>query len=203
VSAAFSGIVLAGGQSKRLGVDKALLVFGGRTLLEIAVERLKELTPDVVVACGAGTRPGWPVVASRNIVDRVPGRGPLAGLDAGLRIIANEAAVVVACDMPFLDSALLRHLGGRLGNHLAAVPMIGGRYQALHAVYSRRCLPRVEELLLQGGSMMDLLAVIDTEVVAEDEVRSIDASGLSSFNLNSQDDLDQARDIWERRQATR
>jgi molybdopterin-guanine dinucleotide biosynthesis protein A len=61
-----------------LGLTKALLKFGGRTLLEITVERLSEVTGDVVVACGAGTRPGWPEVDARN-GDRPCGRaGPLA-----------------------------------------------------------------------------------------------------------------------------
>ena len=195
---AVSGIVLAGGEGKRLGTDKAVLEFGGKTLLEITVERLQELTLDIVIACGRGTRPGWPKVDAQNVLDRRKGGGPLAGLDAGLRAIRNEAAVVVACDMPFLSPALLRHMAGRLETHAAVVPMLDRRCQALHAVYSKRCLSFVEDTLLQEGSMRDLLAAVDTLVVSEDEMRTIDPAGLSCFNLNSPEDLERARAIWVR-----
>jgi molybdopterin-guanine dinucleotide biosynthesis protein A len=195
---AVSGIVLAGGESKRLGAEKALLDFGGSTLLEITVERLREVTADIVVACGQGKRPSWPSVDAQMVLDRSEGRGPLAGLDAGLRRIANEAAVVVACDMPFLNPALLALLAGRLETHAAVVPMFDGRYHALHAVYSQRCLPFVEDLLLKGGSMRDLLAAVDTRVVPEVEVREVDPAGLSCFNLNVTADLEAARAIWVR-----
>ena len=195
---AVSGIILAGGESKRLGTDKALLDFGGRTLLELTVERLCEVTADIVIACGQGPRPGWPNVDAQLVLDRSEGRGPLAGLEAGLRAITNEAAVVVACDMPFLNPALLSHLAGRLETHAAVVPMVDGRYHALHAVYSQRCLQSVEDLLLRGGSMRDLLAAVDTGVVSETEVRVVDPEGLSCFNLNVPEDLERARAIWVR-----
>lgn len=195
---AVSGIVLAGGEGKRLGTDKALLDFGGKTLLEITVERLREVTMDIVIACGQGTRPGWPNLAAQTVLDRSKGRGPLAGLEAGLRAIANDAAVVVACDMPFLNPALLRHLAARLGTHAAVVPMVDGRYHALHAVYSQRCLSTAKDILLQGGSMRDLLAAVDTRVIPETEVRAIDPECLSCFNLNSPEELETARAIWAR-----
>src|SRR5574341_1903249 len=189
---AVSGIVLAGGESKRLGAEKALLDFGGTTLLELTVERLREVTADIVIACVRGKRSSWPSVDAHMVLDRTEGRGPLAGLDAGLRAITNESAVVVACDMPFLNPALLALLAGRLETHAAVVPMVDGRYHALHAVYSQRCLPLVEDLLLKRGSMRDLLAVVDTKVVAEVEVREVDPAGLSCFNLNIPADLEAA-----------
>lgn len=195
MSPVFSGIVLAGGESKRLGRDKALLDFGGRTLLEMTVERLREITSDIVVACGAGVRPGWPKVQARMAPDRVRGLGPLAGLEAGLRAVTNEAAVVVACDMPFLSPELLRYLAALVDGHDAAVPVIDGRRHALHAAYSRTCLPYIEELLRRRGRMRDLLAVVDTRLVFEPEVRAIDPRGLSCFNLNSAQDLETARTI--------
>lgn len=198
MAAAFSGIVLAGGEGKRLGADKSLLEFGGRTLLEITVERLREISSDVVIASGAGPRPGWPQIEARCVEDRVRGRGPLAGLDAGLRAIANEAAVVVACDMPFLNPDLLRHMASVLEGHDAVVPIVDGRRHALHGVYSRTCLPFTEDLLLHGRSMRDLLAAVDTRVLSEREVRAIDPRGLSCFNLNSHHDMETARAIWAR-----
>lgn len=200
---AFSGIVLAGGESRRLGEDKALVEFGGRTLLEITVERLRGITTDVVIACGAGPRAGWPELEVQTALDRVAGRGPMAGLEAGLRAIANDAAVVVACDMPFLNPELLRHLATLSEGYDAVVPVVGDRRHALHAVYSRACLPVIEELLKRRGSMRELLASVRARVVSEAEVRAMDPQGLSCFNLNSKQDLETARVIWagERRPA--
>lgn len=198
MAAAFSGIVLAGGLSKRLGTDKTLLEFGGQTLLGLTVERLSKITSDIVIACGAGPRPGWPDIPVEYAADRHGGRGPLAGLEAGLRAIANEEAVVVACDMPFLNPNLLRYMVSLLDNHDAVVPVITGRRHALHGAYSRACLPIIEDLLATGGSMRNLLDRVDAWILPEDDVRGMDPDGLSCFNLNSQDDLRLARELWAR-----
>ena len=193
---AVSGIVLAGGAGRRIGADKAVLEFGGRTLLEITVERLLEITDDVVVACGRGRRAGWPELSVPLVVDGVDNRGPLAGLAAGLNAISHEAAVVVACDMPFLNPALLKHIADRLDTHDALVPEVGGREHPLHGAYSKRCLPAVEVLLARGGSMRDLLDAVGTSVMPEDEVRAIDPEALSCFNINHAEDLERARSLW-------
>jgi molybdopterin-guanine dinucleotide biosynthesis protein A len=199
---AVSGIVLAGGLSKRLGTDKALLPFGGRTLLEVVVGRLREATEDIVIACGAGQRPGWPTdVEARLVLDRVRGRGPLAGLEAGLRAAAHNAAAVVACDMPFLNPALLRYMVDLLEHNDAVAPVVNGRLHALHAVYTKRCLGAIDELLARGGSMQGLLETVRTVIVAEDAVLAIDPAGLSCFNLNSPADLEKARSLWPHMQA--
>ncbi|HET9477276.1 MAG TPA: molybdenum cofactor guanylyltransferase [Dehalococcoidia bacterium] len=198
MAAAFSGIVLAGGLSKRLGTDKTLLEFGGKTLLGLTVERLIKTTSDIVIACGAGPRPGWPDMPVEYAADRHTSRGPLAGLDAGLRAIGNPGAIVVACDMPFLNPGLLRYMATLLDGHDAVVPVVGGRRHALHAAYSRACLPFIKDLLVTGGSMGDLLSRVDTCDVHESDVRRMDPDGLSCFNLNSPRDLRLARELWAR-----
>lgn len=198
MAAAFSGIVLAGGLSKRLGTDKTLVEFGGQTLLGLTVERLRKITSDIVIACGAGPRPGWPDIPVGYAVDRHRSRGPLSGLDAGLRAIGNQGAIVVACDMPFLNPSLLRYMATLLEDHDAVVPVVGGRRHALHAAYSRRCLPIIEDLLVTGGSMRDLLTRVDTWTLSASDVREMDPEGHSCFNLNSPEDLRLARELWAR-----
>ncbi len=193
---AVSGIVLAGGQSKRLGMDKALLQFHGQVLLEIVVARLREITDDIVIACGAGKRPGWPNVEARPVLDRVGGKGPLAGLEAGLRAVVHDAAIVVACDMPFLNPALLGYMVVRLEDNDAVAPLVNDRLHALHAVYTKRCLDALDELLARRGSMQGLLEAVRTVVVAEESVRAFDPGGLSCFNVNSPADLEKARGLW-------
>lgn len=191
-----SGIVLAGGAGRRMGTDKAVLEFGGRTLLEITIDCLLAITDDVIVACGRGRRDGWPELSAPLVLDGVDKRGPLAGLAAGLKAISHEAAVVVACDMPFLSPTLLKHIADRLDTHDALIPEVGGREHPLHGAYSKRCLPAVEVLLARGGSMRDLLDAVGTSVLSEHEVRAIDPEALSCFNINHAEDLARARSVW-------
>lgn len=199
MSASVGAIVLAGGSSRRMGTDKALLRLGGRTLIEIVVQTLLGITSDVVVAAGQLPRPGWPRLGVPLVADRVPGRGPAAGLDAGLRAVQAGSAVVVACDMPFLNTNLLRRLIAELGSFDAVVPVCGGRRQPLHAVYSRSCLPALDQILEAGGSLNDLLARVRTRVLAEEEVWRIDPDGLSCTNVNDPLEWERVQSLWEAR----
>lgn len=192
-----SAIVLAGGASRRLGRDKAALSFGGRPLLHVVIERVSALCGEVIVA-GAGDR-DVAGLSVRLVEDRVPGRGPLAGLDAGLRVTSADFVLTVACDMPFLNPRLLAAMAAAPRDYQALVPVSGGRRHPLHAIYSRTCLPAVESLLAAGGgSMEDLLSRVAVRELAEEDVRALDPEGLSVFNLNDAADLDVARDLWER-----
>lgn len=199
MGSAVSGIVLAGGAGRRMGTNKALLQLGGRTLLENAVDVLLTVSDDVVVAGGPVDRRVWPALRVPVVPDRFQGRGPLAGLDAGLRAVKNDSAIAVACDMPFLNPELLRFLAGQIAGHDAVVPVCGGRRHPLHGVYSRTCLPVIEELLQGGGGMNDLLSRVKTRVVPQEEVLQLDPEGLSCLNVNYPEDLDRARVLWERR----
>ena len=192
-----SGIVLAGGASRRLGVDKAGLTFGGRPLLEIIVERLSAVCSEVIVACGSqtvGERPALPV---RFVKDPIAGQGPLAGVQAGLAAAEADFCLVVACDMPFLNPALLAYMAGLPRRYQALVPQFGGRWHPLHAVYARSCLPTVESLLAQGGSSVEeLLSRLDVRALSEEELRRHDPEGLGLFNLNDAQDLTRASALW-------
>ena len=202
MTAPLDGIVLAGGQSRRLGVDKAGLLFDGRPLLEIVVEKLAAVCQDIVVACGRiEDQEGRPALPVRQVADAEPGRGPLAGLEAGLSAINNEFALVVACDMPFLNPDLLAYMAGLPRRYQALVPRVGGRWQPLQAIYARSCLPLIEKLLAQGhNSVEELLSRLDVQVLTEDDLPRYDADGLSLFNLNEPQDLERARALWEHRQ---
>jgi len=196
-----SGVVLAGGASRRLGVDKAGIIFGGRPLLEIVVERLARVCDDVMVARDLRTADEWTGLGARFVIDRVAGRGPLAGLEAGLRAAAHDFVFVVACDMPFLSPGLLRHMAELPRCYEALVPRLGGRCQMTHAIYTRSCLSAVESLLAQRGSgLIDLLPSVAETELSEEQLRRYDPGGLSFFNLNSPQDLILARAIWERRE---
>jgi molybdopterin-guanine dinucleotide biosynthesis protein A len=194
---ATSAIVLAGGQGRRIGAEKHLLEIGGRSLMEIAVARVSVVSDDVIVVASPTDSASTQIGGARVISDVVPGKGPLSGLHAGLRVAKFDRALLVACDMPFLSESLLHHLVETATDADAVVPQIADDLEPLLAVYSRACLPVVEGLLSrESASMRDLLEDVRVHLVPEEEVRRFDREGCSWFNINTPDDADRARALW-------
>ena len=193
------GIVLAGGQSQRLGIDKALLSLGGAPLLQTTVQRVSQVCRRVIVAVDRPGRYRRLGLAARFVADASPGLGPLAGLQSGFQACDTEYALIVACDLPFLNVELLRYMAGLPRSYQALVPRSAGRDHPLHAVYARSCLPEVDALLAAGGgSMQQLLGRLDVRRLDERDLRRFDPDGLSLLNLNEESDLERARSLWER-----
>lgn len=197
MAAPLTGIVLAGGRSRRLGRNKAFVPFGGRPLLHIVCERVAQLCPQVIVAASAGGMPGDAPAGVEVVRDEKPGQGPMAGMQAGLRAAAFDYALVLACDMPFLSSSLLRYMADLPRDYQALVPEWQGRRHPLHAIYSCACLPVIDALLGEGQrSVEELLARVAVRLLPEGEIRQWDAAGLSLFNLNDAQDLKEAQRRW-------
>lgn len=196
-----TGIVLAGGSSRRMGQDKAMLELGGRTLLQHAAESVSRVCDELVIAAGDRPAQQLPNLSPIWAPDAPGAAGPLAGLAAGLSVASHPVAIVVACDMPFFSDRLLLHLLNSLADCDAAVPLAGGRDQPLHAAYSRDCLPTVRALIRLGArSMHDLLSRLRVKYIAESRCLELDPDGLSSFNMNTIDDFRFANSHWARRQ---
>ena len=198
MAGSLSAIVLAGGASRRLGLDKAQLTFGGRPLLHIIIDRLSPVCDEVIVAGGRRHDLDGPHAPGRVVYDAVPGQGPLAGIEAGLRAASSDFALVVACDMPFLNPALLSYMADLPRDYEVLVPVAAGRRHPLHAIYARACLPAIELLLARGENRADELRnLVRTRVVSDDDLRRHDPEGMSLFNLNEPADLSYARSRWE------
>jgi molybdopterin-guanine dinucleotide biosynthesis protein A len=151
-----SAAVLTGGQSRRMGTDKALLTLGGRTLVERTLECLRQLTSDVRVI---GDRPAYRAFGAPVEADLYPGTGTLGGIATALATSQHEFVLVVACDMPFLSESLLRRMAEIPRDYDVLVPITsnsrsqqGGSttYETLHAIYRRTCLPYIEAELRAG-----------------------------------------------------
>ena len=141
LSDTFSLIILCGGRSLRMGRDKASLPFGGGTLLSCQRDKARSLGIRDVLCCGPG-----------GIPDRYPGRGPLAGVHAGLLSARHSRCIVIPVDMPLLPAEELlrlarRHLQGTAEVTLAAH---GGRTEPLVGVYESRLAPAVSAYLAAG-----------------------------------------------------
>jgi molybdopterin-guanine dinucleotide biosynthesis protein A len=186
-----------------MGFDKTAVTFDGRTLLTIVVERIRPICVEVIVAGGTKSRKSDRVGDVRFVDDQITGRGPLAGLQAGLSAASQDFSLVVASDLPFLSPQLLAYMATVTKGYQALVPRAGGRLHPLHAIYARSALEVIGELLHQGeSSLLELLDRINMRELAEEEIWEHDPAGLSLFNLNRPQDLAKARRIWKHGSAS-
>lgn len=194
-----TGVVLAGGESRRMGSEKAELLFGGRRVVDIVIESLGEVCDEVIVAGKLHQARDLRDRGARWVADAPGTTGPLAGLAAALEISKHDRCLLVACDMPFLNGDFLRYLANEHTDCDALVPAPDGRPQPLHAAYSRACLATARSLLQLGpASMRDLLSRRRVRYVRHDQCLKLDQRGLSWFNMNGPDDYNTAQYYWSR-----
>lgn len=185
---ALSGLVLAGGASRRMGTDKALIEVGGETLAARAVRTLRALCSEVLVASGDGVR--LPGVGDRQVADVLPGAGPLAGVVAGLDAAAHDLVAVTAVDLPYASSAVLRLLACAGSGEPAVVPRVDGRLQPLHAVYARSAAGPLRAFLESGErSVTAAVRALAPRVVEAPEWARADPTGRFARNVNTPADL--------------
>lgn len=196
-----SGVILAGGKSRRMGGSpKALLPFEGRPLIQHILERLESVLPDCLVVTNSPEL--YAFLERPMVADVFPDGGSLGGIYSGLRAAAGDAAFCVACDMPFLSPALVRYLTGRAGEADVVIPEAAGELQTLHAVYGKACLPAMERRL-RAGRLRVVGFFDDVQVlrVPEAEIARFAAPALAFMNLNTPDDVGAARTLWAERAA--
>lgn len=187
-SSTVSGIILAGGQSRRMGRDKALIDFQGKPIIAHVIATLRELTNDVLVVSNRSDAYG--PVGVRVVADYDPPCGPLGGIAAGLQAMDSELAIVVACDMPFLNVPLLRWLIDQAAGYDAVVPQTGAEYEPLHAIYRRTCYDPIVRRIEQGDRrVISFFADVRLRPIEEAAWRAIDPAGRSLVNLNTPGDL--------------
>jgi molybdopterin-guanine dinucleotide biosynthesis protein A len=182
-----AGVVLCGGRSTRMGVDKAAIKFEGATLLERALARLGSVCDPVFIAAGGVSH----LAAGHHVVpDAVPGAGPLGGLVAALRSSPQRLLAVVAVDLPWIDPRLLQMLAARIGDAGVAVCETSRGTEPLHAVYSTSLLAAAEAALAgPDRSLRDLIERSNAVRVAESEWRGMGIADSFTWNINTPQDL--------------
>jgi molybdopterin-guanine dinucleotide biosynthesis protein A len=129
-----SAVLLAGGESRRMGRDKAAIEFEGRPLWERQVEIVRALRPESIFV-SARTRPSWLPDEVELLLDDPPSRGPLSGLAKALAVISTTHLIALAVDMPYMTSAQLGLLCGLVAEGQGIVPVVAGRIEPLAAIY--------------------------------------------------------------------
>ncbi len=193
-----SAVILAGGQSRRLGKDKTALRIGGQTLLARTVDLMGSFCREVIIV--TSTSQTHAHAGARVVSDIFAGKGVLGAIYSGLAVSCSQRIVVVGADMPFLSRPLLTHLVCVAADYAVVAPVLAGQVEPLHAVYGDACLPAMRRQLLGAAAPRIISFFPDVRVleVEENDLRAIDPQLLSFFNINTPADLERAQGILRR-----
>ncbi|MDD5126639.1 MAG: molybdenum cofactor guanylyltransferase [Dehalococcoidales bacterium] len=192
-----SGIVLAGGKSSRLGRDKTRETFDGKSLLQRVIERIRPLCDDILVVTSQELAAAKASQIDFKIaVDIFPNRGPLGGIYTGLVNSESAQNLVVAGDLPFLNRGLLSYMLQMSNDYELVVPRTERNIEPLHAIYARSCTGPIQKMLEQNRlGVNELAQTMRTRYIELEEIDRFDPEHLSFFNINTQADLDRAREL--------
>lgn len=183
-----TGIILAGGKSSRYGSNKALVEFRGARLIEHAVGTMKTLFRDVILV--TNTPADYAFLEMPMVQDVIKGLGPIGGIYSGLRTISEEAGFIAACDMPFLNVGLIRHMVDTRKSFDAVLPRMGRMIEPLHAIYTKKCLPVIKASIdSQAYQIVKCFQKLRVKYLDEEELRAFDPELRSFFNINKPKDL--------------
>jgi molybdopterin-guanine dinucleotide biosynthesis protein A len=187
--------IQAGGQSRRMQRDKGLVPLNGRPLIEHLLERVRPLGDEILITTNQPQ--DYAYLDLPMAADETPGAGALVGLHTALKAAHGERVLVLACDMPFVNVPLLKHLLELSVDVDIVVPRWQDILQTLHAVYRRSaCLPAIEQVLEQGlKRVISFYPQVEVRDISEQEILRFDPGGLSFFNVNTPEELQEAEEI--------
>lgn len=184
-------VILTGGSSRRMGRDKALLPYGGGTLLQYLIDQYAALGPVAVSVNAAGR---FPFTGAVELVDAYPGAGPLNGILSAFAATDAAELFLTATDLPFGEAALARRLAALRGSADACLlRWDSAKIEPLFAVYGRTCAPAAKECLAAGKrSFFDLLAAVEPRYVSPAELPELALEHILT-NVNTPEDYARLR----------
>jgi molybdopterin-guanine dinucleotide biosynthesis protein A len=187
-----TAFVLAGGESSRMGREKAMLELGGSTLLERALQLALTVAAEAMVVGSRGEFERY----GRLLEDVYPGQGPLGGIHAALWASPTDLNLILAVDTPFLEARFLEYLvaQARESGAVVTLPRTADGFHPLAAVYRRAFREVAEQALAEGRNKIDaLFAQVETRVLEEEELRRFAFAPAIFENLNTPEELERAR----------
>ncbi len=182
-----SGLILLGGKSSRYGSNKALVEIDGVRLVDRVAGVMKSIFHRVILL--TNTPDEYAYLQLPMIEDLIKGLGPMGGIYTGLMTMSDDAGFVVACDMPFLDGRLIRHMVAVRDDFDAVVPRMDWMLEPLHALYSKKCLPVIQEAAEQRQyQIAKCFTKMRVYYMDEEELRLWDQDLRSFFNINKPQD---------------
>lgn len=191
-----SALIFGGGRATRLGgVNKALLEVGNARIIDRILGALRSLADEAVLLTNDAALEGQSGL--RLVYDPEPHAGVLPALAAGLATAAGEVCLAVACDMPFVSTALFERMLEIQAEADAdvVIPRTEGYLEPMHALYRRSTVERAIRAALERGEqrMISYFGSVRVRELDEAEWREVDPDGLAFFNVNTPDDLAEAR----------
>lgn len=189
-----TGLIMAGGKSRRLGQDKRFLILGGKSCLQRVLDVYKNLFEEIVIV--ADEKEPFQSLGVRVIEDMIPGKATLGGLYTGLHHAGSDRVFAAAVDMPSLSIEAIRIVLGQAGQADIVIPDLNGKLQPMHAIYSKTCLPYLKKLVDASRlKVQELCAIPELSVhrIPQSVFERVDPELRSFFNINTPEDLAQAR----------
>jgi molybdopterin-guanine dinucleotide biosynthesis protein A len=182
------GLILAGGENRRISVKKGFLKINNKNIVEHNIEALKHVCNRVIIS--TNTPEKYSYLGIPMIGDIVKSQGPMIGIFSALSLPEVSSIFVIACDMPYINVKLLKYIFKKYANpYDAVVPMYNKEPQPLLSIYSESVLMRMRESIKQEKtSMRGFLQEIKVLYISEEEVKSIDPEGRSFVNINTLQD---------------
>jgi molybdopterin-guanine dinucleotide biosynthesis protein A len=183
-----TGVLLAGGNSSRMGRNKALMPLAGHRLVDRVLTALRGIFDDLLMVTNSPDL--YADLGLRMVPDLVAGKGALGGIHSAIHHTATPHCLVVACDMPFLNPDVLRYLVEQRAGYDVVVPSVHGRPQPLHAVYGKACLqPIARRLETDRLHVVGFFPEVRMREVTTEELADFDPEGLSFRNLNTPEEF--------------
>jgi molybdenum cofactor guanylyltransferase len=197
-----SAAILAGGQSRRMGEDKALLEVDGRPMIEYVIDVAREIADETFIV--ATDRPEYEQFGCRVVPDRLPQSGSLGGIYTAVSEAKHDRCLVLACDMPFVNIDLIRFMVDEADDCDVLIPALGAErssqggfetLETLHAIYSRSCIPAMERQLDAGVyKVIGFFSEVKVKKLSEEQVSAYDDQLLSFFNTNTPEEFQWAKE---------
>ncbi len=183
-----AGVILAGGKSRRYGMNKALVKIDGISLIERVIRVLEPLFRDLILI--TNTPDEYAHLRLPMYGDLIKGLGPIGGIYTALSNIPHEAGFFVACDMPLLSQTLISHMVEVRGNFDVVVPRISGRMETLHALYGKGCLSSIKRQIdSREYQIIRIFKEVHVQYMEEEEIRKFDSDLKSFINVNRPEEL--------------
>jgi len=184
-----TAVILAGGESKRMGQDKASLQLGNDSLLNRAIRNMQPLFDALIVS----VREPRDHLLFPQLCDRGHDRGPMAGIVTALERVDSQWVFALACDMPFISPEVVASMADKRAGKDVVVPCVDHVLQPLAAFYSKHCLSMMRAQMNEGRrSLQTLIAQVNASIVSEDALKCFDPELLGFMDLDTQTDLIQA-----------
>ena len=194
---AVTGIILSGGKNIRMGKNKAFLEVGGQRIIDRTAELFQEIFSQVILVTNEPLQ--YAYLDIEIVTDLIPMSGSLIGIYTGLFYSSNTHCFVTACDMPFLNQKVVEYIISIKENYDVVIPHLKDGYHPLHALYSKRCLKSIEELINEDNlKIINFFNKVKVREITSNEMSSIDPVMNSFLNINTPEDLEKLKSLGEK-----